>query len=472
MTNSSTLKLLKEILDNSTPDNWKQSRTRIEADATHLDQMLKSSNPPRIYGANTLVGHMDETLLDKEEIETFQRHLIENHSLGIEPYYSDFESRCIGYTKLHLLSLGGSGITLELYDKLIETITDHTFTPKIPNGSTYSCGDVIPAAHWVKSLLNFWDKKQQPYQLKRKEGLALINGVFVHVGLAIAQLITIRSLWQSYLWTSKINAQVCFANPSNFTPLLSLHDEDLILDINQYILRNLQKQKTYKRQDPISIRAFPQIAAAFGETIKEFISSIEETMWRRSDNPLILFEDDSPLSQASFIAPRITFATSQLIEAILMTMWSIDRRIHHLLSGEVEGIPINGSQQSNNLGFIQIPKLSTAILEEARLHAGRRSFASGSTTSYGIEDMWSFGVDTLEVLNSICDKFCHLLAIESIVLYKCNRSFQDGTLVNQFPLTNLHQSNDLPLLFAEMRNLIINNKLPHDEDFPLHSFLF
>lgn len=69
----------------------------------------------------------------------------------------------------------------------------------------------------------------------------------------------------------------------------------------------------------------------------------------------------------------------------------------------------------NELGLIQVPKLVTNLVEEMRLSLGRRIFASGSSTSYGIEDLWSMAVPLIEQLYKALATIHTVLKIESLI---------------------------------------------------------
>src|SRR5581483_1750023 len=54
---------------------------------------------------------------------------------------------------------------------------------------------------------------------------------------------------------------------------------------------------------------------------------------------------------------------------------------------------------------------------------GRRTFASGSSTSYGIEDLWTFGLDSVEVLAAVLRNARRLLAVELVTAAACASTF-------------------------------------------------
>src|SRR5699024_10076722 len=160
--------LLKHIDRKTIPDYWLNNKWRIAKDSDYLDQLTNQEDPPHMYGVNTFVGHLDNETILGDQIEAFQNSLIDNHSIGLDQYYSEKEALYITYAKLHFLSLGGSGITLDLYNHLLDIVKNDDTTFYVPKASSYSCGDVIPAAHWAQNIKQALQTKYN-YPLKRKE---------------------------------------------------------------------------------------------------------------------------------------------------------------------------------------------------------------------------------------------------------------------------------------------------------------
>jgi histidine ammonia-lyase len=417
--------LLEYAQQRAWPHAWDEASRRLYADRAHLERLLAEPDPPAIYGVNTLVGHLDDRRLPPEDQSDFQERLLRNHALGTPPYYGELEAACMGYCRMQFYCLGGGAISPDLFFRMGQALSDRNFRPRVPKSCSYSCGDVIPAAHWALDLLQFIRTPIRPTGLRPKEGLSLINGCFVHAGAALARLPDVRNAWLAYVVATRMNARLCGAHRSNYTSLLTEDGSDPLQAVSA-LVRDVAvpgPDPEDRPQDPVSVRAFPQVAAALAQAIAGYLGALDQTLTRRSDNPLVLADSPEPLSQASFLAPQLTLAAGNLVEAWLLALWSVERRLHWLLSGRVPGIPLNGSPAEGELGFIQVPKLATALLEETRLRAGRRTFASGSSTSYGIEDLWTFGLDSVEVLAAVLRNARRLLAVELVTAAACASTF-------------------------------------------------
>ncbi len=424
-----TNEFLTHIEDGRIPESFIAARPIIKQQHKLLSELAKDPEKHKIYGVNTLLGHVDNLSISFEKASMFQQLLIRNHALqATSRYYDDQTSKHITFARAWFYSQGGGGISLQLYDILLQAINDNKFRPKIPADLSYSCGDVIPGANWATALMEYAEKEHN-YALQPKEGLSLINGVFVQAGTAVATTRMTQAIWKAIMQCGKINAILCDANQSNYSNFICENSNDILSDINHYFRRNHSLNRTYNIQDPVSIRSFPQAAAGLHFAAGNFFNAIDTALQRRSDNPLIDDNDSAALSQGSFIMTEMSLAAAQLTDAILMMAWISERRLNHVLSGKVKDIPVNFSFSPENLDFIQLPKMASAILENMRKYAGIKTFSSGSSTSYGLEDFWSFGLQNINTLREVINDLLRILAIEfavyaEITLHK-NRFLRD-----------------------------------------------
>ena len=154
-------------------------------------------------------------------------------------------------------------------------------------------------------------------------------------------------------------------------------------------------------QWPVSFRAVPETVSLLFAASRDYFEEIENELVRPSSNPLVSRRTGTlrPYAQASFMLPLLAVKTSQVIESLLFSASSSVARTKWLLSGHVEGIPVDGQADCNDVAFIQWPKLMQAMVEEMRLLLGRSLYASGGDTSFGVEDLWSYGVYNLDRLS-------------------------------------------------------------------------
>lgn len=402
------------IKEKRIPDFSVERLAQLKNESEHLQNIAMNPSVV-IYGSNTLTGHRDNELFIKERNDFIENEILDSHAIGSSPWYSTFTVYCISYAKLYSWAAGNSGVSKELFNNVSDIVCSNEFAAKIPKHCSYSCGDVIPGSHWAKEVLKAI-RQTKKYTVKSGEVMALINGNFVSLGYAASLIPKIRKSWIYFIELTSIVNSVSKSNTSNLFGM-GFSNCDWVKSTVQYISSNAQVNSYQKNiQDPISIRSIPQQIILICSCIEEYIKEVEVSLMKPSGNPLFDLTEDLPISQSSFLNPKLTIKAEGLVEAVLFLMWAIVGRINYLLSGKVEGIPKDGSNKHSIIGLIQYPKLIMAKLEKARSKYGRRTFSSGSQTSYGLEDLWSNNETVLEELSCLLDEFQDICSIELIVL--------------------------------------------------------
>lgn len=430
------------------PQYFLEARSRIREERNHLMQLIAQGE--RIYAVNSLTGHKDDVQLSPEELEKFQETLINNHHLPAESFFDEFTGTCIAYLKTHQVTLGFTGVSEELYDVLLQAVADANFQPAIPCDASYSSGDVIPGAYFAKSLLDYISRSKLNYRPRSKDGISLINGNFIHLGSALALVPELKAHWFLSMAMAVSNSVLCQANDTNYLSPFSCDREDPIIAV----ARSFNQFCRVPVQNPVSLRCMPQNLTAFYNGLEQWFATLESELCRYSDNPLIVPGFKFALSQGSFVATDLSLATGRIIETLLLLAWQVCERNKYLLSGKVPGIPEDAAFAEHDLGLIQVPKLMQAILEDMRFQLGRRAFASGSQTSGGTEDFWSYGTLLNRHLSIALKLYRQLINLEgSTHLYIAAKTEIDG-----FLKADLFQLSD-KITFSEAYDLFkgINN---------------
>lgn len=406
--------LVKAVEARRAPELVESKTMQIRQTYKDFQNFIAANPDAAIYGATTLPGHRDGETTTVAIASRWQENLIENHALPCAAFYPSEANGFIAMAKLYQIAAGGSLISGELYKALIR------FTPElegsiIPKDASYSSGDVIPGAHFAQAALKSIRKSKPTFALKAGEGIALINGSFVHIGLSAYALFELRSTWSLLL--ENMHADASVADVPNPTFLHRENDGSQNIESIVAYVSELASDQIKERQLPVSFRAIPQVIEALATSFHAYARHLDANIFRPSNNPLFVKQMGTerssllPHSQASFMVPSLSIATTGLIEALLLALWSDVERTKFLLSGNIEGVALDGQTEADPLGFIQWPKLMQALLEQIRLELSRLAFASGSDTSYGTEDLWSLGVGNVERLLSCQGKMNQLLSL-------------------------------------------------------------
>ena len=402
---------LSECLDHvagrGAPPVWSASMERLAAEHEHLQALVRDP-AVQVYGANTLVGHRDDEAV--AEPAAMAAEILRTHAIAAPPWLDDHAVRCIGYAKLYSWAAGLSGASPGLFDGVSELVRSEDFRPDVPRGASYSCGDVIPAAHWARAALHELSASGA-HAVRPGEIMALINGNFVHVGLAVAMVARLERTSVLAVEAAALFHSIAGANASNLY-FVSTAERAWTTNAVRYIAERAGRPLAAADvQDPVSMRAIPQVLETWDVAVDDFLAETNHLLFKPSCNPFVDPRHAFPISQASFLAPTLSVKTGALVEAALFLMWAVLGWTRHLLSGRVPDVPRDGSTAASPLGLIQYPKLMTAICEQTRMNLGRRTFAAGSDTSYGIEDIWSNGVFTLAQLERALDDLDNLFCL-------------------------------------------------------------
>ena len=161
-----------------------------------------------VYGTTTLPGHRDGTPVDVEARETAQHALIDSHCIGGPPHLPADVVRAMSLAKAFSVASLNVPISGDLYRLVLDAFEAKGFAPSVPANASYSSGDVIPAAHWARALMTLGGG-DQGYRLKAGEGMALVNGAFVHVAACAALCARLRRFWPTYLEVVRISLSLC-----------------------------------------------------------------------------------------------------------------------------------------------------------------------------------------------------------------------------------------------------------------------
>ena len=380
-------------------------RERLERERGHLLDLLSRGVP--VYGASTLTGHRHH--VEVEDGLDLNQEILRTHAIGGPPHCPAHEARCIGLAKLFAWAAGRSGVSWSCFQAVADLLASPSFRPSIPARASQSCGDVIPAAHWAQAV-------QDGLLAQGRDGfapgevMAAINGSFVQVGRAASLLPALEFVWSAFAGLSARMHVLCRADAWAAAPDSAA---------GAYAPAALRRCRALigaapppSGQSPVSLRALPQVLEAVGRALEEFEIEVDRLLGLPSGNPLFNAGVERPLSQASFLAPVLAMRAGALLEAVLFAMAAQCGRAHHLLSGEVAGVPVDAAARRDSLGLIQYPKLMSAVLEQARLDLGRRTFASGSATSYGAEDLPTHGMEAMRHLSLACAAWSRLCELE------------------------------------------------------------
>lgn len=405
---------------------------QINASRAIVDEIVAAERS--VYGINTGFGPLCDTTITQEQTSLLQQNLLFTHAVGVGEPISPILSKIMMICKLHVLSLGYSGIRLEVLQR-IKYFIDNDLIPIVPEkGSVGASGDLAPLAHLFLPLLgegSFWKNgaiisavevleahRLQPIRLEAKEGLALINGtqfILAHaiVGadhmaylLDLADVVGVMSIEGYQGSSSPFRSELHELRPFSGSITVAKRVRALMKGSE-----NLDSHNNCQRvQDPYSLRCIPQVHGASRNAYTHLKELTEIEMNAVTDNPIILTSGEA-ISGGNFHGQPLAMALDYGTVAASELANISDRRCYLLLEGKY-GLPRFLTDHGGlNSGFM-IPQYTTAALVTENKTLCFPASADSIPTSLGQEDHVSMGSISGRKFCQVLENTAKVLAIE------------------------------------------------------------
>jgi len=385
------------------------------------------------YGINTGFGSLCNIKVSNTQLTELQSNLVKSHACGMGDPIPPSIIKLILLLKIKNLSLGHSGVSLELVQRLVEMYNQGVLPVIFELGSLGASGDLAPLAHLSLPLIGMGEvyhkgERQaakavlqtlgwQPLQLQAKEGLALLNGT---------QFSTAFGLWSliQSLRLSKLADLIAAMSIDAFACVLSPFDDKL------HQLRGHKGQITTARnilkwltdsahaatpketvQDPYAFRCVPQVHGASKDTINYVKGVLETEINSVTDNPNIFPEADAILSGGNFHAQPIALVLDYLAIAMAELGSISERRVYQLISGQ-RGLPSFLTPQSGLHSGLMITQYTAASIVSQNKQLCTPASVDSIVSCNGQEDHVSMAANAGTKLYRVVQNVERLLAIE------------------------------------------------------------
>ncbi|PSP46074.1 histidine ammonia-lyase, partial [Halobacteriales archaeon QH_6_66_25] len=186
------------------------ARERVRASRERVASVIDSDQA--VYGINTGFGELVSKRIPRGQLDQLQTNLVRSHASGAGAELDREVVRAMLLTRLQALSLGYSGVREILVDHLATMLNEGVHPVVRSIGSLGASGDLAPLAHLALVLIGEGEASVdgvdgrldgdealaeaglEPLALAPKEGLALINGTQLTVGLAALAVVDAERL--------------------------------------------------------------------------------------------------------------------------------------------------------------------------------------------------------------------------------------------------------------------------------------
>jgi histidine ammonia-lyase len=409
-------------------------RLRITRAAQLVDDIVARGTAA--YGINTGFGLLAQTRIPDDQLELLQRNLLMSHAAGIGEPLPDAVVRLILALKVNALAQGLSGIGHQLIDGLLALLNREVY-PLIPaQGSVGASGDLAPLAHLGAVLLGIGkvrvrgqilDAAQglqqaglQPFKLRAKEGLALINGTQVSTALALAGLFGTEDLFAAAVVAGAMSVDALKGSDAPFDARIhsARRQPGQIAVAREYLQLmagsaiRASHVNCARVQDPYSFRCQPQVMGACLDLIRNVAVTLNLEANAVTDNPLLFTDGGDVLSGGNFHGEPVAFAADTLALAIAEIGNLSERRIAVLVDPKMSGLPPFLVDNSGlNSGFMIAQVTAAALVSENKSIAAPCSVDS-IPTSANQEDHVSMATHAARRLLRMVDNAAGIVGIE------------------------------------------------------------
>ena len=391
-----------------------------------------------IYGISTGFGKLADVHIPPEKCEQLQVNLVRSHACGVGRPLSKPEVRAMMVLRANVLTLGFSGIRLEVIELLVAML-NRGVVPMVPEkGSVGASGDLAPLAHLAWSLIGEGDAflkgerlsssaaleqvGLQPAELQAKEGLALLNGTQAMHAVGGLSLLRAKRLARVADVAGAMTLEALRGTPAAFDERIHRarpHPSQMAVARHLLaLLRDSEIRASHLKNDPrvqdaYSLRCMPQVHGAVRGALAHCEEILAIESGSATDNPLVFSDNGDVLSGGNFHGAPLALGFDYAAIATTDLMSISERRIERLTNPDLsEGLPAFLAQHPGmQSGFMIAHVAAVALLSEAKVLA-HPSSVDNLPTSAGKEDHVSMGMTGALKLRTIVENAESVLAIE------------------------------------------------------------
>ncbi len=453
---SETLSLadLGQALYQSSPNIKLSLPSREKIDSNHQKLKNAIANNETIYGVTTGFGDSSRRIISGDQASQLQSNLITYLSCGVGDLLPLPVCRAVTLFRLQSLSRGVSAVSFDLL-KRMQWMVEEDIVPQIPSqGSLGASGDLVPLAYLalaVQGKGQVWHQgksqamedvckqyDQPPYELKPKEGLALVNGTSVMAAYSYHNLKVIRFLLETTMKTTALCVLGINGRKEAFNPLINNFAKQFFgqslaaqriwsyLENESYQSPQIakvhqQEERDHTIQDKYSIRCAPQILGPIFDTLQLCEEWTEKEASGVSDNPIIQEGEEFSMG-GNFYGGYISHGMDYLKISMAHMADMIDRQFMCLIDEAVNrGLPPNladwekipEDERYLNHGLKGLNQAMSAITSEVMAQSTPGGLFSRSSESHN-QDKVSLGLSACIQAEKIFNNMFNLLAIHLV----------------------------------------------------------
>jgi histidine ammonia-lyase len=430
-----------------------EARDRVRAARRRVSDVVESGEP--VYGLNTGFGELVDTRISKDEIGALQTNLLRSHASGTGEELDREVVRAMLLTRINALLTGYSGVRVSVVDHL-ETMLNEGVHPVVRSvGSLGASGDLAPLAHLSlvlvgegEAVLEAPDGSDtgtrlsgsdalaevglEALSLQPKEGLALINGTQLTVGIAALVVRDAERVLTAVDAAGALTTEVTLSTTANCDPAIQNVRPHTGQAASAANVRAFTAESTVveshrncdRVQDAYSIRCLPQVHGAVRDAVTHLRDAVETELNSATDNPLVFdaetvderasgTDTGAVLSGGNFHGAPVGYRLDYLVTALTDLAAISERRTDRLLNPNLQEPHLPAFLAENpgtESGLMIAQYTAAALLSECR--ALGRASTDNTPVSGGQEDHVSMSATAARQARTAVSAVRRVVAIE------------------------------------------------------------
>jgi len=394
-----------------------------------------------VYGITTGFGRFKDKIISPDQVRQLQVNLVRSHAVGVGPDLPETVVRAMLLVRANTLALGYSGVRPEIIQLMLDMLNQHVH-PRIPSqGSLGASGDLAPLAHLALVLIGEGEAYYKgelhsgndalarsglrPVKLEAKEGLAMLNGTTLMVGMGAIQVRRAINLALTADAAACLSLEALNGTGRAYDARVhALRPHPRQIDCAAF-LRKLLIGSEFLRgddslnvQDAYTLRCVPQVHGAVRDAIAYAQWVIDIELNSVNDNPIIFVDDETGgvdvISAGNFHGEPIAIAMDYMALALTELGNMSERRVARLVDADSNGgiLPMflteHGGLES---GFMMAQYTAASLASENKIFAHPAS-SDSIPSSANTEDHVSMGATAVRHTSQILQHVETIVAIE------------------------------------------------------------
>ncbi|GAA3080398.1 histidine ammonia-lyase [Rhizobium viscosum] len=359
----------------------------------------------QIYGMNTGLGANLKTAVTGD-FEAFQLQLIRGRGMAVGEALPRDATRAVIAARLSMLAVGGSGISLPVFEALLAMLNAGVH-PVMPSIGSIGAGDLVLLSAMARALIGEGKAEYRgivypaiealeladlaPANLQPKDGISLLNASAVSAGRGALVLYDAKELLDAQRRAAALSFEGLAGNPLILSPAIQrARPAAGQADEANRLLQMLEGSTLFEAnaaiQDPLSLRCLAPIHGALADALLRAVEAVEIELNAAADNPVVLLEKQQVLSSGNFQTPALSLAFETLGLAIAQAAAASAARFIQLTGSGRNGLPRYLSPIGGpSAGFVPMQKTVAALMADIR-HKANPVMLDFLAVSEGVED--------------------------------------------------------------------------------------